>query len=60
MRTETPTPTGDVDALALYDDNKNGLINCAVAPAHELAPVHWGHPAYHQMRDVEGYGVVCE
>ena len=25
----TPTPASDVDALARYDDNRNGRINCA-------------------------------
>ena len=56
----TPTPTGDVDALALYDDNRNGRITCAEARAHGIAPVHRGHPAYQYMRDGDGDGVVCE
>ena len=55
----TPTPTGDVDALALYDDNRNGRITCAEARAHGIAPVHRGHPAYQYMRDGDGDGVVC-
>ena len=56
----TPTPTGDVDALALYDDNGNGRITCAEARVHGIAPVHRGHPAYQYMRDADGDGVVCE
>ena len=56
----TPTPTGDVDALALYDDNRNGRITCAEARAHGIAPVHRGHPAYEYMRDAVSAGVVCE
>ena len=58
--TATPTPTSDVDALALYDDNRNGRITCAEARAHGIAPVHRGHPAYQYMRDADGDGVVCE
>ena len=58
--TPTPTPTGVVDALALYDDNGNGRITCAEARAHGIAPVHRGHPAYEYMRDADGDGVVCE
>ena len=58
--TATPTPTGDVDALARYDDNRNGRITCAEARAHGIAPVHRGHPAYQYMRDADADGVVCE
>ena len=56
----TPTPSPDVDALALWDDNGNGRITCAEARAHGIAPVHRGHPAYQYMRDADGDGVVCE
>ena len=56
----TPTPTSDEDALARYDDNRNGRITCAEARAHGIAPVHRGHPAYQYMRDGAGDGVVCE
>ena len=56
----TPTPTGEVDALALYDDNGNGRITCDEARAHDIAPVHRGHPAYEHMRDADDDGVVCE
>ena len=56
----TPTPTSDEDALARYDDNRNGRITCAEARAHGIAPVHRGHPAYQYMRDGDGDGVVCE
>ena len=58
--TATPTPTSDEDALAMYDDNRNGRITCAEARAHGIAPVHRGHPAYQYMRDADGDGVVCE
>ena len=30
---------GEVDALALYDDNGNGRITCKEARAHGIAPV---------------------
>ncbi len=51
---------GDVDALRLWDDNRNGRITCAEARRHGLAPVPRGHPAYPFMRDGDGDGVVCE
>ena len=53
-------PGGDVDALALWDDNGNGQITCAEARRHGIAPVPRGHPAYRFMRDGDGDGVVCE
>ena len=49
-----------VDALALWDDNRNGRITCAEARRHGIAPVPRGHPAYRWMRDGDGDGVVCE
>lgn len=49
-----------VDALALWDDNRNGRITCAEARRHGIAPVHRGHPAYRFIRDGDGDGVVCE
>lgn len=58
--TPTATPSGNVDALALYDDNGNGRITCSEARAHGIAPVHRGHPAYEYMSDRDGDGVVCE
>ncbi len=58
--TATHTPTGEEDALVLYDDNRNGRITCAEARAHGIAPVGRGHPAYEYMRDADGDGVVCE
>ena len=51
---------GDVDALALWDDNRNGRITCAEARRHGIAPVPRSHPAYRYMRDGDGDGVVCE
>ena len=51
---------GEVDALALWDDNGNGRITCAEARKHGIAPVPRGHPAYRYMRDGDGDGVVCE
>ena len=62
---EAPAPTaqaeeGVVDALARWDDNRNGRITCKEARAHGIAPVHRGHPAYQYMRDGDGDGMVCE
>ena len=51
---------GGDDALALYDDNRNGRITCAEARRHGIAPVPRSHPAYRYMRDGDGDGVVCE
>ncbi|MDK1289773.1 excalibur calcium-binding domain-containing protein [Pseudoalteromonas umbrosa] len=48
------------DALALYDDNKNGRITCAEARKHNIAPVRKSHIAYPYMSDRDGDGVVCE
>ena len=53
-------PSGEVDALRLWDDNRNGRITCAEARHHCIAPVPRGHPAYPSMRDGDGDGVVCE
>ena len=52
-------PGGD-DALARYDDNRNGRITCKEARRHGIAPVRRSHPAYRYMRDGDGDGVVCE
>ncbi len=54
-----PAPASS-DALALYDDNRNGRITCKEARRHGIAPVPRGHPAYPFMRDGDGDGVVCE
>ena len=48
------------DALARYDDNRNGKITCKEARRHGIAPVHRSHPAYRFMRDGDANGVVCE
>ena len=48
------------DALAKWDDNRNGRITCAEARRHGIAPVPRSHPAYPYMRDGDGDGVVCE
>ena len=53
-------PAGEADALALYDDNRNGRITCKEARRHGIAPVLRSHPAYRYMRDADGDGVVCE
>ncbi len=55
----TATATPEIDALALYDDDGNGMISCAEARAHVIAPVHSDHPAYPYMNDADGDGVVC-
>ena len=53
-------PAGRGDALARYDDNRNGRITCKEARRHGIAPVPRSHPAYRYMRDGDGDGVVCE
>ena len=58
--TPTATATPEIDALAMYDDDGNGMISCAEARAHGIAPVHSDHPAYPYMNDADGDGVVCE
>ena len=56
IATSYTTPVAD--ALAMYDDNGNGLITCAEARTHGIAPVCSDHPAYPYMND--GDGIVCE
>ena len=51
---------GNGDALARYDDNRNGRITCKEARRHGIAPVRRDHPAYRYMRDGDGDGIVCE
>ena len=53
-------PLEGIDALRLWDDNRNGRITCAEARRHGIAPAPHGHPAYPFMRDGDGDGVVCE
>ncbi len=61
VRNVLPSPTGDgAEALALWDDNRNGRITCREARRHGIAPVFRSHPAYRFMRDGDGDGVVCE
>lgn len=48
------------DALARWDDNRNGRITCKEARKHGIAPVAREHPAYRFMNDRDGDGVVCE
>lgn len=55
----TSSPEG-VEALRLWDDNRNGRITCREARRHGIAPVPRGHPAYPFMHDGDGDGVVCE
>ena len=56
--TITPTPSS-VNALTIYDDNRNGRITCSEARAHGIAPVNQEHPAYKFMNDRDGDGVIC-
>ena len=56
----TPSPSPDVDVLALWDDNGNGRITFAEVRAHGIAPVRRRHSAYQYMRDADEDGVVCE
>ena len=53
-------PAAGDDALALYDDNRNGRITCKEARRHGIVPVPRSHQAYRHMRDADGDGVVCE
>ena len=46
--------------VSRWDDNRNGIVSCAEATAHGIAPVRRGHPAYPFMNDRDGDGVVCE
>ena len=55
-----PAGAAGDDALARYDDNRNGAITCKEARRHGIAPVPRSHPAYRHMRDADGDGVVCE
>ena len=55
----TSSPEG-VEALRLWDDNRNGRITCREARRHGIAPVPREHPAYPFMHDGDGDGVVCE
>ncbi|MCY4599872.1 MAG: excalibur calcium-binding domain-containing protein, partial [Acidobacteria bacterium] len=59
-RATGPVRDGNGDALARYDDNRNGRITCKEARRHGIAPVHRDHPAYRYMRDGDGDGSVCE
>ena len=52
--------SGSLDALTLYDTNRNGRITCSEARAHGIAPVSSEHPAYEHMNDSDGDGTVCE
>lgn len=54
------SPPEGVEALRLWDDNRNGRITCREARRHGIAPVPRGHPAYPFMHDGDGDGVVCE
>ena len=56
----TATATPQIDALAMSDDNGDGMISCVEARAHGIAPVHSDHPAYPYMNDADGDGVVCD
>ena len=55
-----PASAAGDDALARYDDNRNGSITCKEARRHGIAPVARSHPAYRFMRDADADGVVCE
>ena len=63
-RGETPARAAPAarapEAIAAWDDNRNGRVSCAEARAHGIAPVTRDHPAYPFMRDGDADGVVCE
>ena len=48
-RPSAETRSGADDALARYDDNRNGRITCYEARRHGIAPVHRSHPTYRHM-----------
>lgn len=50
----------DSRAVKGWDSNLDGVISCAEAQQHGIAPVRSGHPAYRYMHDADGDGVVCE
>ena len=55
------TPSARVpEAIAAWDDNRNGRVSCAEARVHGIAPVTRDHPAYPFMREGDGDGVACE
>lgn len=54
------SPDDGGDALARYDDDRNGRITCKEAHHHGIAPVPNTHPAYEYMHDADNDGVVCE
>ena len=62
--TAIPSPTSNssakVEALATWDDNKNGRISCAEARRHRIAPVRRGDPAYQYVDDRNNDGIACE
>ena len=53
-------PSDGIDALRLWDNNRNGRITCSEARHHGIVPVPRGHAAYPFMRDGDGDGIVCE
>ena len=55
-----PGATEGTDELELYEDNGNGMITCAEARAHGIAPAHRDHPASQFMHDADGDGIVSE
>ena len=46
--------------LARYDADRNGVISCAEARRHRIAPVPPSHPAYPYIPDGDEDAVVCE
>lgn len=50
----------DIDALEFWDSDGDGQVSCPEARSHDIAPVHFTHPAYGYMDDDDGNGVVCE
>ena len=51
-------PLVGIDALRLWDDNRNGWITCDEARRHGIAPVPRDHSAYPFVRDGDGDGVL--
>ena len=44
----------------MYNDNRNGHINCVEANGHGITPVRQRHLAYQYTRDADGEDTACE
>ena len=49
-----------LEALAICDENRNGLTFCAEARAHGKESTHGQQPEYESIRDSDGDGLAYE